>query len=151
MTDAQHSSDASERSATLSVPPEFGMLVKLREFVRAESARCGLRPAAIDQLSLAVDEAATNIIEHAVRGMPQEITCTCQLGKAGDEMICTLDYESPKAFEPKPPPKLDSIRERVRSLARGGLGVYLVHSLVDRVEYARKGRRNVIVLTKRMS
>jgi anti-sigma regulatory factor (Ser/Thr protein kinase) len=36
-------------------------------------------------------------------------------------------------------------------MERGGLGVYLVHTLVDRVEYGRQGRRNIIVLTKRMS
>lgn len=127
------------------------MLITLREFVRSESKRCGLSAAAIDQLSLAVDEAATNIIEHAVRGMPHAITCTCVIDDVGEALICTLDYESPMAFTPEATPKSDSIRARVGAMQRGGLGVYLVHTLVDSVEYSREGRRNRIVLTKRLN
>jgi len=132
--------------ASLSVPPEYGMLGTLRQFVSEQGKQLGLSDQELDSLSLAVDEAATNIIEHAVRGMPHEITCTCTLDDQDGTVLCKLDYDAPRAFEPEDTPKKEAILSRVRSLKPGGLGVYLVHTLVDHVEYGRSGGRNVIVL-----
>ena len=137
-------------ASSLSVPPEYGILGMLRQFVIEQARSFGLSDHAIDSLTLAVDEAATNIIEHAVRGMPHAITCTCRRDEPSATVLCQLDYDSPHPFTLEEPPKKAAIHERVRSLTPGGLGVYLVHTLVDAVEYGRSGEKNVILLKMRL-
>ena len=65
-----------------------------------------------------------------------------------DEIICEIFYDADDFFTPDRTPDREEILNRVQSFKRGGLGVYLVHTLVDKVEYRREGDRNVICLIK---
>ena len=132
----------------MSIRADYRMLSKLRRFIATVGAELGLDKPALDALTLAVDEAATNIIEHAVRDRPHEITCRCMEDGSRQEVVCVLGYDANGPFQPAALPSREEISERLRSLQPGGLGVYLVHSLVDGVEYGREGTTNVIVLRK---
>jgi serine/threonine-protein kinase RsbW len=85
---------------------------------------------ALDQLLLAVQEAATNIVRH---GYEDEANRPIRvvLEVSPDEVQLLFCYPG-KEFDPEtvPPPVFDGSKE-------GGFGVYLIRQLVDEVRYHR--------------
>ena len=79
-------------------PAQFENLDHVREFVGAAARKCGLDAPAIYAVQLAVDEAFSNIIEHAYGGeCLDQIECECQIASPG--LTVTLrDCGSP--FDP---------------------------------------------------
>ena len=55
---------------SLAVPSETSFLALVRELTKKMAEAAGFDEGTPDQLALAVDEAATNVIEHAYRGAP---------------------------------------------------------------------------------
>ena len=61
-------------------PARFSMLDEVRDFVKLAAEACGLDAKAVYSVQLAVDEAFTNVVEHAYGGECEEdIECTCQV------------------------------------------------------------------------
>lgn len=116
---------------------EDGGLVELRIPCRAEwvgVARLAIAGIAsrlqfsiedIEDLKLAVAEACTNCIQHASESDSIAISCRIK----SDKLIMTVEdtgkTASPRALEPK----------RLGEPKVGGLGVFLIRSLMDDVEY----------------
>ena len=98
-------------------------------------------------VELAVDEACTNIIEHAYRGSHDgEIECTCD-ARDDDLTIILRDHGRPfdVASVPEPDLKADLEDRKV-----GGLGVFLIHKLMDDVRFEPLGKSgNVLTMVKR--
>jgi serine/threonine-protein kinase RsbW len=125
------SSVRSKRSITLTA--QFANLERVREFVAESAEECGLEPAAVYAVQLAVDEAFSNIVEHAYGGeCLEQIECTCEI--AGDDLIITL-IDCGKPFDPSqvPGPNLDAELEE-REV--GGLGLYFIFQLMDEVQFS---------------
>jgi anti-sigma regulatory factor (Ser/Thr protein kinase) len=131
---------------------DFENLDVVREFVSECAHKCGLNASGTYAAQLAVDEAFSNIIEHAYGGESQEvIKCTCLI--TADSLVIQLcDYGKP--FDPAsiPDPDLDvELEER----DVGGLGLYFIRQLMDEVEFTffreeDTGRRcNVLRMVKR--
>jgi len=110
----------------------FENLDHVREFVGQAAQACGMDETAVYQVQLAVDEAFTNIVEHAYGGeCDEEIQCTCQICNQG--LSITL-RDCGRSFDPTgvPDPDLDAtLQER----QVGGLGVYFIRQLMDEVEF----------------
>jgi serine/threonine-protein kinase RsbW len=134
-----------EKTATF--PGEYESLAAIGELIGHAAESAGLDARAAYAVQLAVDEACTNIIEHGYGGEGQgELECTCRIG--GDGLTVVLrDDGSP--FDPScvVPPDLDAaIEERTG----GGLGVYLMHQLVDEIQFeSAPDSRNVLTIVKR--
>ena len=95
--------------------------------------------------SLALDEVVTNIILHGYDdAADHEIRVTMTL----ENGVLTMEVEDDgRPFDPlqAPPPNLDlPIEER----PVGGLGIHLVRTLMDAVEYQRRGDHNVLTMRK---
>ncbi len=90
---------------------------------------------------LAVDEACSNIIRHAYKGRPDgEITLTCTA--QGDSIEFMLGDSGETADTSQWPTRsLEEIRP-------GGLGLHLIHAVMDRVLYRQGERGNELVLVK---
>jgi serine/threonine-protein kinase RsbW len=121
-------------------------LVEVREFVDAAARSFGFSEEDIANIILAVDEACTNIIKHAYQyAADQEIEVSIIPGTRSFEIRI---YDNGKAFDPSlihPPDLKDQIGHR----RRGGLGVYLMKRLMDKVEYNFvPGKRNEVRLVK---
>jgi anti-sigma B factor antagonist len=106
----------------------------------------GVESAAIEELQLAVNEAAANIIRHAYSGATdQRIEVVI---KASPEDVCVTLYHHGRAFDPNaaPPPAFDGSR-------MGGFGLYMIEKSVDEVEYScdTEGRRGIRLLKRRPS
>jgi anti-sigma regulatory factor (Ser/Thr protein kinase) len=96
-------------------------------------------------IHLVLDEVVANIISHGYDDTAEhQIHVTLAL----DESVLTIRVEDDgRAFDPlaAPPPDLDlPLEER----PVGGLGIHIVRSVMDAVEYQRDGDRNVLIMKK---
>ena len=110
---------------------ELSQLTAMREFVGVMSRERWTRQAdqpAIQQLLLALQKAAANVIEHAYAGEAgRSIDVTVET--RADQICLTLRHDG-LAFDPKAasPPAFDGRSE-------GGFGVYMMEQLTDEVRY----------------
>ncbi len=98
-------------------------------------------------VNLALDEVTTNVIRHGFDDPKNKEIVAHVIARGGEVMTEVTD--SGRAFDPlaAPPPNLDApLSERTL----GGLGIHLVRSLMDGVEYRRENGKNVLTLRKRI-
>jgi serine/threonine-protein kinase RsbW len=135
----------SQETHKLKVGSSTSNLAKVRSFVERYARETGFSPETVDEFKLAVDEACTNVIEHAYMGdasrsIELSITITPQY-------FTVIIRDEGRAFEPsvyRSPNLVDLVQQR----RDGGFGVHLMRRLMDRVEYRRRGRFNEVALTK---
>lgn len=119
-------------SQTITLPGRFKHLPKIGEFVIRAAEAAGLRPSAVDAVEMAVDEAFTNIIEHAYGGETNsKIECTCLIQSDGLTIVLH-DYGRP--FDPHSIPDPD-IHASLEERRERGLGLYLIRQLMDEVHF----------------
>lgn len=119
----------------------------VRNFVAQYAHECGFDTQATDQIRLAVDEAFTNVVKHAYQfDDTQSVMVRVEYGNRTFKVVISdqgLQFNPGQVREP-------DIGERIRLRKRGGVGVYLIHKLMDEVKYVRRGNYNEIVMTKRL-
>ena len=106
----------------------------------------GFGERAIYSVQLAADEAASNIIEHAYAGRPREtFLLRCEYSK--DRLIMTFldDGQSFDFSRVKTPDLTADLSQR----KIGGLGIFLMHKLMDEVDYKVTRSGNFLTLIKR--
>jgi anti-sigma regulatory factor (Ser/Thr protein kinase) len=119
-----------------------------RDFVDSACAECGVKAEDCFDLILATDEACTNVIQHGYAGMnPGSIILELEIGR--DEAILHItDFGHP--FEPRagPPPDMDAALE---DRPIGGLGLFIIYSVMDSVDYRSDESGNTLMLTKKLA
>jgi serine/threonine-protein kinase RsbW len=136
-----------DTSETHSFPGRFDSLTAINKLVTRVAEFAGLNPKAVYAVQMAVDEACTNIIEHAYGGEDRgPIECTCRVN--GDTLTVVLsDYGCP--FDPSSIPRPD-LRANLDERSAGGLGVFFMRELMDQVCFeSRAGSGNRLTLIKR--
>jgi serine/threonine-protein kinase RsbW len=114
------------------VPAKYKYLALISEFVGQAADDANLDDAAIYAVQLAVDEACSNIMEHAYLGKGQgEIICSYEILDDGIKIILS---DMGKPLNPADVPEFD-LNATLEELNRGGAGVYLMHRLMDQVHY----------------
>jgi serine/threonine-protein kinase RsbW len=133
---------------SLNIESRTEHLIAVREFVSTAARDFGFGDEDVSKIALAVDEACTNIIKHAYQFDPgKSITVTVR-GRNGTFEVVIQD--SGKKFDPQRILTPD-MKEYLAHFRRGGLGVYLMKSLMDKVEYAMvPGKKNEVRLTKNL-
>ena len=125
---------------------EFASLERIAHFVAQATEAAGLDERASYAVQMAVDEACTNIIEHAYGGEGiGNIDCAYEVTE--HSLIITL-RDKGHAFDPTAvsDPDLDA---QLEERALGGLGVYLMRRLMDAVDHQYEpGGGNVLTLVK---
>ena len=121
-------------------------LDKVRRFVSQFLGERRVCRRHIDEIKLAVDEAVTNIIEHAYQ-FHEGKKIYIQLKLNGNRFCATLhDRGGSFAWEKVPQPDLEKYVVEERD---GGLGVFLIKNLMDEVIYRQKeGGYNEMVMVK---
>ena len=126
-------------------PGRYESLAKVAEFVRIEAKAAGLTFKDIFELETAVDEAVSNIIEHAYGGEGiGEIVCTCIQIENGIQVILE-DYGQP--FDPSCVP-LPDLKADLKNRKNNGLGYFLMCQLMDDVKFEFTAKSNRLTLTK---
>jgi len=133
----------------LNVKSRTENLSKIREFIQEFASSAGFMQNTIDNMMLAVDEACTNIIKHAYKSYPDGEVIIKIKYEEKKLIITIIDYG--KAFQPESIPE-PNIQEYYRQHRVGGLGMYLMKTLMDDVKYISiPGKYNQVLLSKRLN
>jgi sigma-B regulation protein RsbU (phosphoserine phosphatase) len=130
---------------TLAVPSQTSFLSLVSDLTRQMAAHAGFEEATCGRLALAVDEAATNAIEHAYAGAPDREVLV-RFDDAGDALAIEIQDDG-ATVDPQAVPAVD-IDRFVSERRTGGLGVHLMGKIMDSVTYARTDGANVCRLVK---
>jgi serine/threonine-protein kinase RsbW len=105
-----------------------------------------LPEATLGALALALEECASNIVNHAFHRDPRQVFHVA-FGYTGSAVTLELRDRGP-AFDPTRAP-VDP-READDDRPPGGWGIRLVRRCMDDIRYSREGGENVLRLTKRL-
>jgi anti-sigma regulatory factor (Ser/Thr protein kinase) len=120
---------------------------RLSDLVDRFALDCRLSEDNLVTLSLILDEMVSNVIKYGYDdGLEHQIHVDVVLSR--DQLTIEIKDDG-KPFNPltAPPPNFDVPIEQRRI---GGLGVYIVKTMVDTAEYKREGDRNILTLRKRI-
>ncbi|MBI5669753.1 MAG: ATP-binding protein [Chloroflexi bacterium] len=118
------------------------------EFVARAALQAGLDEHAAYHCQLAVDEACTNIVEHAYRmhGENQIIDIVCQ---TDNQRFTIIIMDDGPAFNPLAQPDPDPTAPLDRR-GSGGWGIHFIRKFMDEVGYSREANRNCLTIIKRL-
>lgn len=106
----------------LRIPAKAEWVAVARLAVSAVASRLKFSIEEIEDVRLAVAEACTDAIQHAVLGSQIEVTCHSDVSS-----LRVRVRREGKTVRPEPAESEDSI---------GGLGIFLIRALMDEVEYS---------------
>jgi serine/threonine-protein kinase RsbW len=135
------------KTQTRIFPARYESLAAIGQFIAAAAEHAGFDDCTAYQVQLAVDEACSNIIEHAYGGEGTGvIECTYRIQR--EKFIVVLrDYGQP--FEPETVPK-PNLSANIEERPDGGLGLYLVRKIMDEVDFDFESEAgNVLTMVKR--
>ncbi|MEO6259439.1 MAG: SpoIIE family protein phosphatase, partial [Thermoanaerobaculia bacterium] len=128
-------------------PRDAVQLGKVIEFITPFLDTIGASAEARYAVELSVEELFTNFVRHNATGQGG---IEIRLQRSGQDLSLTLtDFDTPRfdIHEDAPDPGVDrALDER----EPGGLGLFLIKKLMDRVEYRHEGRAGTVTLRKRM-
>jgi serine/threonine-protein kinase RsbW len=145
--DAERKAPMHEGSITIRLPVEVREIERLNTLVRRFGELHEVPSRALYAVNLALDELVTNTILYGFEDAAGQ-WFRVRVEVSGAELQGELVDEG-RHFNPLevPAPNLDaSLRDR----ELGGLGLHLVRSLMDRLDYRREGTKNVLTLVKRI-
>jgi serine/threonine-protein kinase RsbW len=130
---------------TLTFPGSYSSLVKISEFVLQAAKQVGFSDFDLYKIETAVDEACSNIIEHAYG---QENLGDIEISvEAEPEKLTVTLTDFGKPFDPnfvKKPNLSSNLTERDDH----GLGIYMMKQWMDIVEFVSSNEKNVLTLVK---
>ena len=128
-------------------PADFQHLDSIRDFVGEIAERAGFTSKEVYSIQLAADEACSNVIEHAYEGISggkMEVEC-----EARDGEIVIVIHDHGKVFDISTVRKPNLSRD-LDEREVGGLGVYLIHKLMDEVSFESSAKHgNTLTMKKR--
>ena len=128
----------------LTLPARADSLSAFIKFIRAGAASAGIAPNEFDKLDLVLEEILINVARYAYPAETGVVEVACCQAGDGKLRVEVIDFGS--VFNPldAAPPDL-SLGLADRPV--GGLGVFLVRSLVDSIAYRREDNRNILSFT----
>ncbi len=133
-------------------PAQLSELRGLREAIEREARQFGFSESIAASIMLAVDEACANVIEHSYttnERTAEDAASTLLVEVLAEESRFVVKItDSGRAYHGDRPGKLD-LRRKVRSGSKGGLGLHIIHRVMDDVLYsAGTGATNTLQLIK---
>ena len=133
------------KTVSLTIPADANLLGALRGFLTTILREHGYSNDVINDLELAADEAVTNVVEHAYQyDARRSLTVEMQMDRT---QVRVLVKDQGEAFEPQSPTV--DLDQHIAERRTGGLGVHLIHTMMDSVDYRREEGSNVLILTKK--
>lgn len=138
--------DAFERTFTLHVPSSTENLAMIRDFVASIGAKAGFDDNEVARITLAVDEACANVIEHAYSSDETRLVTIRATLDSADLSFEIVD--NGRGFEPSQVSE-DDVAELIRRRKSGGLGLRLIRAVMDDVQYQiTPGEKNELRMVK---
>ena len=126
-------------------PADVKHLDAVREFVGRTARGAGFDDKDVYAVQLAADEAASNIIEHAYAGRVDG-TFRIHSEYKDDRLVMTF-FDQGLSFDFSKVDKPD-VTANLSERKIGGLGIYLMHKLMDEVDYEVAASGNFLTLVK---
>ncbi|HEX9250850.1 MAG TPA: ATP-binding protein [Ignavibacteriaceae bacterium] len=134
------------KTKQLKVKSKTENLSVIRDFISTSAAEAGVATDTVENIILAVDEACTNIIRHAYKSFPDGELIIKTKSTLSRFIVSITDYG--KSFAPEMIPEPD-LQKYYRQRRVGGLGMYLMKTLMDDVKYVSvPGKYNEVLLSK---
>ncbi|MFQ5824921.1 MAG: ATP-binding protein [bacterium] len=134
------------RKYQLRIPSQSDNLVIIRDVVSKVAKKVGFNNDDVSKIELAVDEACTNVIKHAYgQNSNKFIEVVIQID---NQKFMVIVSDKGKGFNPEDfkLPKMDDYLTEMRI---GGLGIYLIETLMDKVVFNIKpGFKNQVKMIK---
>ena len=137
-----------ERNFMLHVPSSTENLAMIRDFVTSIGARAGFDDNEVMRITLAVDEACANVIEHAYSSdATRAVSVRAVIDN--DELSFVI-VDNGRGFDPSWV-KQEDVEELIRQRRSGGLGLRLIRTIMDDVQYQIvPGEKNELRMVKRL-
>ncbi|MGA8165644.1 MAG: ATP-binding protein [Waddliaceae bacterium] len=125
---------------------ELDSLYPILGFVQSEVCGFGFSELAAQEIELAVEELFVNIVNYAYTDKVGLVIIDCREPQEGKVVITLKDQGIP--FNPlvelqKHPKKREMLKHQ-----KGGFGIFIAISIMDRVDYRRDNDWNVLILEK---
>lgn len=142
---------SSPRDTSLTIKATTDQLARIRDYVFGQCVHAGISAPACHNLVLAVDEACSNIIQHAYHNNPAQ-TFNISIRATKNSVTIEITDSSPP-FDPAsvPLPDMSTYFEERR---HHGLGILLMTKILDSIEYvpaSSEGATNKLILTFKVS
>lgn len=131
---------------TVTFPGRYDSLAKIAEIVQQATSEFGLDTCAAYGVETAVDEACSNIIEHAYGGEDRgdiELSYSIE----ANELVIVLKDQG-KKFNPGRIPK-PNLKSTLKNRQEHGLGLYFMRQWMDEVNFDYDEGYNILTLVKR--
>ena len=130
----------------LKIPGQKDNLEIIRNFISGVAKKVGFDEDDVNKIELAVDEACTNVIKHAyLEDETQHIDIAIKIDYQKLTVIVT---DRGKSFDMEEV-EMPDMKTYLAELRVGGLGVYLMRTLMDEVDYqARPDGKNEVRMVK---
>ncbi|MBL7833725.1 MAG: ATP-binding protein [Cyclobacteriaceae bacterium] len=120
----------------------------IRDFIRTSLKNHGISELEISEMVLALDEMCSNLMIHAHDCNPDELfDLEIAIDKNKPVVFEIIDDGSVFDINQFNEPSMDNLIHEKR---KGGLGIRLVKSIMDSVEYGKSGNKNICRLVKRV-
>ena len=126
------------------VPAQVSYLRVLRKFITRIGEKYNFTPKELYAFKASVDEACTNIIEHGYGHKDGSITMKAIVK---NESFTIELVDKGKSFDPNLVAK-PNLQTYVAEGKKGGLGIFIMHRLLDKVDYQISSSGNILRLTK---
>jgi len=124
--------DRKKADMRLTIKSRTDRLREVRDFVSDRARDAGFRDEVVHTIALCCDEACTNVIKHAYANAPdREIDIRVIPREKEMEIVIThggLSFDPDQIKSP-------DMKEYLSHYRRGGLGLHLIRSLMDKVFY----------------
>jgi serine/threonine-protein kinase RsbW len=123
----------------------YDSIPMIGQFVAEAAQAARLDPDSVFHCQVAVDEACTNIIEHAYSEQGDgniEITCLVEDGRCTIEIV---DHGEPFNPDSVPEPRIGG---NLDDIEPGGIGLYLMRRLMDEIRFDFEGSANKLTMVK---
>ncbi len=126
---------------------EMKALIDLRDFIEDACRTENVSDDVAFKIKLAVDEAASNVIEHGYKGMdPGSII----LSLAFDPQQVKIELtDFGHSFEPSAPEVIDPTAV-LEDKPAGGFGLHFIYQSMDHVDYKISNRGNTLIFVKKL-
>lgn len=123
----------------------YASLESIAYFVREFAKNAGFESFAVYSIEMAVDEACSNIIEHAYGGEGKGvIRCTCSFD---EKSLVIVLQDQGKSFDPSTVPQ-PNLSQNLDDRKAHGLGMYFIRQWMDEVSFHAAGSENILTMVK---
>jgi serine/threonine-protein kinase RsbW len=137
-----------DRTFGLHVPSSTENLSMIRDFVRSIGTQAGMSDMQVARLEMAVDEACSNVMEHAY-GLDSTKEVSIR-ATADDSALRIVVIDTGKGFDPAAVEQ-KKLEDLISARRTGGLGMRLIKSFMDEVHYAMiPGVKNELTMVKKL-